>query len=86
MAVCIFNGFIQVNQLRNNASLNEGKNVANGWGYYSKTNISVGQIAGNINFIPSAGNLLNDCDIVDTNIPNAGGQSPITASGNAEVI
>ncbi|MCL6635132.1 MAG: hypothetical protein K6T29_05110 [Peptococcaceae bacterium] len=82
MAVAIFTGGIQVNQFRNNASMNQGKNVENGWDYISKTNIVIGQIAGNANFIPSGGNLLIDPDLIDNNLPNAGGQSP-NSGGNA---
>ena len=84
MAVSIITGVLQVNQIRNNATLNQGKIVANAWGYTQKTN-TVAQIAGNLNFIPSGAVILSDPDLLDTNIPNAGGQSP-TTGGNAEVI
>lgn len=84
MAVSIITGVVQVNELRNNANLSQGKFVANGWAINSKTNI-IDEIAGNLNILPVGAVILSDPDLLDTNMPNAGGQSP-TTGGNAEVI
>jgi len=85
VAVSILTGAIQINSLRNNANVYQGKTVANAWSITSKTNFAFGQLNGNFNLIPAGVNILNDSDLLDTNIPNAGGQSP-TAGGNAEVV
>ncbi|MDF9407987.1 hypothetical protein L7E55_06375 [Pelotomaculum isophthalicicum JI] len=85
MAVSILNGAIQVNEFRNNANLNQGKAVANAWSFWSKANTSVGPVPGNLNLITSGANIIIDNDLFDMNVPNAGGQSPVTG-GNAEVI
>lgn len=70
MAVAIFNGIIRVNQFRTNANLSQGKNVINDWTLNGKTNISIGQIAGNFNVFPVGANILNDPDINDNPIWN----------------
>lgn len=80
MAVAVYNGFFSVNQFRNNANMNQGKNVLNGYAYFAKANFAIGQIAGNFNLIPTAANILNDPDAVDNVMPNAAGQSPIGGS------
>lgn len=85
MAVSILTGAIQINSLRNNANVYQGKTVANAWSHTSKTNFVFGQIDGNFNLTPTGVNILNDSDLLDTNIPNNGGQSPVTG-GNAEVV
>jgi hypothetical protein len=84
VAVSIITGALQVNQLRNNANLSQGKFVANAWSIFGKAN-TIAQIAGNLNFIPSGAVILSDSDLLDTNIPNAGGQSPVVG-GNSEVF
>jgi hypothetical protein len=84
VAVSIITGVLQVNQLRNNANLSQGKFVANAWSIFGKTNV-FDQIAGNLNIVPTGAVILGDSDLIDTNIPNAGGQSPVVG-GNAEVI
>lgn len=85
MMVSVVNGAIQINQIRNNSLFNQGKLVANSWAYYNKSNMSVGQIAGNLNVITSGLNILCDPDAIDNNLPNAGGQSP-TVGGNTEAF
>lgn len=83
MVVAIYNGFIQVNELNQGSSINFGKNVQNGTALYNKLNQAVGQNAGNFNLILSGANVINDPDISDFNLPNAGGQSPITGNPQA---
>lgn len=80
MDVAIYCGGIQVNVIRNNSSLNQGNNVANGWSYCAKTNISVGQVGGNRNVIPTAVSFIYDPDIFDNFMPNAGANSPLEGS------
>ena len=67
MAVAIINGgIIKVNSLSNNSFMNQGKNVANGWTFIAKTNFSIGQINGNLNWVPSKSNVIIDPDFLDT--------------------
>ena len=80
MAVAIINGFFQVNVIRNNGNTCQGENVNNAWAYYNKANISVAQIDGNANFVPTGSSLIFDADAVDTPMTNAGGQSPTTGA------
>lgn len=80
MDVVIYCGGIQVNAVRNNSSLNQGNNVANAWSYYAKANISVGQVTGNRNIIPTAASIIYDPDIIDNAMTNAGGNSPVQGS------
>ena len=47
---------------------------------YTKGNDNIAQVNGNFNLVPSGVNIVNDCDLLDMNQPNAGGQSP--ALGN----
>ncbi|AGL02360.1 hypothetical protein [Desulfoscipio gibsoniae] len=86
MAVTIFNGgIIKVNSLRNNSFMSQGKNVTNGWSFIAKSNHSVGQISGNLNWVPSGSNIINDPDLIDAPQTNSilGGD---TAGSNLEVI
>lgn len=85
MAVCVWVGFIQVTEIRNNSSLNQGKQVQNAWTQYTKGNDNIAQVNGNFNLVPSGVNIVNDCDFIDMNQPNAGGQSPIVGN-NLEVV
>lgn len=85
MAVSIITGVIQVNEFRNNSIMSQGKGVANGWSYVNKMNLAVGQVAGNMNLIPSGVNLIIDPDLFDANLPNSGGQSP-PIGGVSEVV
>jgi len=80
MELVIYNGKIQINVIRNNGAVNQGKNLVNGWKFYTKANYCIGQVAGNLNMIPVANNLLNDADLVDADFHNAGALSPV--SGN----
>ncbi|GBF32041.1 hypothetical protein DCCM_0232 [Desulfocucumis palustris] len=80
MEMLICNGSIHINEIRNNAGMSQGKNIANGWSYYSKTNSAIGQIAGNRNTLPTGLNFLNDCDYFDTIMTNAGGNSSTSGS------
>lgn len=68
MAVAIVNGIIQINQFRTNATMSQGKNVIDNWTLNGKTNIVIGQIAGNFNFFPTGANILNDPSVVDNPI------------------
>ena len=86
MAVAIINGgIIEVNSLTNNAFMNQGKNVSNGWTFIAKTNFSIGQINGNLNWVPSVSNIISDPDFLDApqNISILGGD---TEGNNFEVI
>lgn len=85
MAVSIITGVIQVNQFYNNANMVQGKAALNAWDFVSKINLTFGQISGNLNLIPSGLNVLSDPDLIETNIPNNGGQSPVIGN-NAEVV
>ncbi|KNZ70442.1 hypothetical protein Tfer_0623 [Thermincola ferriacetica] len=80
MAVAIITGFNQINQLRNNANLSQGKGVFDSWTYMAKANISVGQVAGNLNTFPTGVNLINDVDLIDSVITDAGLKSPVGPS------
>lgn len=80
MAVAIFNGFFQVNVIRNNSNTCQGKNINNAWSYFNKANISVSQIDGNANLVPFGSSLIFDADVVDAPMPNAGGQNPTTGA------
>ncbi|KKM11558.1 hypothetical protein SY88_07595 [Clostridiales bacterium PH28_bin88] len=68
MAVAIFNGIIRINQFRTNANMSQGKNVIDNWTLNGKTNIVIGQIAGNFNLFPAGANILNDPSVVDNPI------------------
>jgi len=85
MAVILWVGFMQVTELRNNASLNQGKQVQNGWTMFTKANDNIAQVNGNFNIVPSAVNILCDPDFIDLNQPNAGGQSPVVGN-NLEAV
>lgn len=85
MAVALWVGFIQVNEIRNNSSLNQGKQVQNAWTLYTKGNDNIAQVNGNFNLVPSGVNIVNDCDLLDMNQPNAGGQSPVVGN-NIEAV
>ena len=77
MEIVIYNGGIQINTVRNNGAVNQGKSVVNGWEYYTKANYCIGQVAGNFNMIPIANNFLNDADLIDSDFHNAGAFSPV---------
>lgn len=68
MAVAIFNGIIRINQFRTNSTMSQGKNVTDNWTLNGKTNITIGQIAGNFNLFPAGANILNDVDFSDNPI------------------
>ncbi|SFR08714.1 hypothetical protein [Desulfoscipio geothermicus] len=85
MAVSVITGGIQVNSIRNNSKLNQGKNVSNGWSITTKTNLCVGEVGGNLNLIPSGVNILKDCDLLDGPTNNTIGPSP-TGGSVVEVI
>jgi len=72
MAVGIVTGFIQVNTLRTNATLSQGKNVLDSWAMNSKTNTALGEVSGNINLVPIGANILIDPDCIDTTIMDNG--------------
>jgi len=80
MAVAIFNGFFNVNVIRNNSNTCQGKNVNNAWAYYNKANFGVAQIDGNTNLVPFGSSINFDADAVDALMTNAGGQSPTTGA------
>lgn len=80
MEITIYNGGIQINVIRNNGAVNQGKNVANSWQYYAKANYCIGQVAGNLNIIPVANNFLNDTDLIDADFHNAAAFSPVGGS------
>ncbi len=80
MAVYVFNGVVQINQIRNNSYFNQGKTVADGYGYYAKVNLSTGQVAGSANIFPSGVNIIYDSDFMDIPMPNAGALSPSLGS------
>lgn len=85
MAVAIFNaGIIQVDTFRNNAFFNQGKNVSNGWSYIAKTNLSVGEISGKLNWVPSGANIINDPDLRDGPTSATIGSNSPTAGSNLE--
>jgi len=86
MAVGILNGCIKVNSIRNNSHLNQGKSVANGWSITEKTNFMIGQIAGNLNLIPSGVNILSDPDLDDSPEVNTIASSTPTGGSNFEVV
>ncbi|MDN5344957.1 MAG: hypothetical protein PWQ18_1070 [Clostridia bacterium] len=80
MAVAIFNGIIRVNQFRTNASMSQGKCVSDAWTMNSKSNITLGQVAGNLNVFPTGVNILNDPDLVDSTIVDSGLKSALGPS------
>ena len=85
MAVLATNCIIQINELRRNAMLAQGKTVANSWAFTGKTNIVVGENPGNLGVYLSCANLLNDSDVTDLFIPNQGAASP-TVGSVAELV
>ncbi len=85
MAVWVWVGAIQIGEIRNNSSLNQGKQVQNAWTLFTKGNDNIAQVNGNFNLVPSGVNIVNDCDLIDFNLPNAGGQSPALGS-NIEAV
>jgi len=68
VAVSIYNGFTWVNDIRSNGNMLMGKGSSNSWTYNSKTNLVVGQIAGNYNVFSTGVNIIYDQDIFDTDI------------------
>lgn len=85
MAVGIWVGAIQIAEIRNNANLMQGKQVQNAWSMIAKSNFAIGQVNGNFDIVPSGVDIVNDCDVIDMNIPNAAGQSPVLGN-NLEVM
>jgi len=80
MAVVINTGFVQVNQLRNNANFVQGKGAFNSWTYNTKANIMIGQVAGNANIFPTGVNVLNDMDALDQLLAEGEFKPPIGPS------
>ncbi len=85
MAVAVISGFTWVNQFRNNANMFQGKGVSNSWTYNTKTNLSVGQVAGNLNVFPTGVNIINDPDLFD-HMVNEGEIKPPIGPSIAEVV
>ncbi len=71
MAVAIFSGFNQINEIRNNSNWSQGKGSFNSWTYMAKANSNVVDIAGNLNILPTGVNLINDLDLFDTLLTEA---------------
>jgi len=80
VAVLFSNCIIQINELRNNAIFAQGKTVANAWALVGKTNIVIGQIAGNLNVFPACANLMSDTDVAEMFMPNQGAFSPTSGA------
>jgi hypothetical protein len=70
MAVLITNGVIQINQFRTNALMNQGKTSTNSWIINTKSNIVLGQVAGNFNVFSTGANILSDPEVIDNPIIN----------------
>lgn len=85
MAVCIFNGKLIINSIRNAVGV-QGKNVANGWSIITKENISVGLISGNLNLTPAITNIIIDTDLIDGATENLIGTNSPTGGSNAELF
>lgn len=77
MAVAILNGFVQVNVIRDNGAVSQGKNANNAWGIFTKTNYSLSQTGGNLNLLTVVSNIIFDPDVIDNAMTNAGGNSPV---------
>ena len=61
----IFLGKVQLTTVQNNAVVLYGDNTLNGWRTRSKTNVALGRISGDCNFVASRLNALNGSDIID---------------------
>lgn len=85
MAVAIINGVIRINQFRTNAGMGQGKNVFEPWTMNTKSNLALGQVAGNLNFFASGANIINDPDLVDNPIVDNGIKSSF-APANMELF
>lgn len=66
----IFLGKVQLTTVQNNAVILYGDNTLNGWRTRSKTNVALGRISGDCNFVASRLNSLNDSDIIDMVVKN----------------
>ncbi|MGI9862051.1 hypothetical protein SDD30_11800 [Moorella naiadis] len=80
MAVAIINGVIQVVQFRTNAAMSQGKCVSDAWTLNTKSNITLGQVNGLFNFLPTGANILYDPDFIDSNIIDGGLKSALGPS------
>ncbi|GAF26156.1 hypothetical protein [Neomoorella thermoacetica] len=85
MAVAVITGIIRINQFRTNAGMGQGKNVFEPLTMNTKSNMALGQVAGNLNFFSTGANIINDPDIIDNPIVDNGLKSNF-APANQEVF
>ncbi|MGD0622767.1 MAG: hypothetical protein ABSA82_09955 [Thermacetogeniaceae bacterium] len=74
-------GQVQINDIRNNASLLSGDNTQRGWRSHSKINYSLGRVNGDANLINSRLNYLSDPDCIDVQITTYGSGEERAAPG-----
>jgi hypothetical protein len=59
---------IAVNAIEDNSGIFVGQNTASGWASHSKTQGSIVSVIGFYNTLPHNLNIINDNDVIDTNI------------------